>query len=314
MTRPLISVVLPTYNMGSLVGNAIQSILAQTVTDFELLVINDGSIDETASVLADYAQRDERIVVVHNGENLGLIDTLNAGLGIARGTYIARQDADNRSFPDRFARQLVYLNAHPEVGLVGTTVSVVQDPRQTTAGHVLPDPVLPPALIPWEQLAYPYFAHDTIMARRDVMLDAGGYDLKQIYAEDYDLWVRMSRITQLAMLPKPGARFFWNPEGTSQMFRSAQENTTAAIRSRQQSELLERRVGSEEARLLSKLMRSEIASSDELCRAEVLLDELHTAYLTRYSLTDIENALLESRVKSVFWKAKQTFHLAQFNL
>lgn len=305
MTNPLISVVLPVYNMGSLVGDAIESILAQRATDFELLVLNDGSTDETASVLADYAQSDKRVVVVDNGENLGLIRTLNLGLELARGTYIARQDADNRSLPDRFARQLAYLDEHPEVGLVGTPVAVIEDHKQTTAGRIFPDAILPPALIPWELLAYPYFAHDTIMARSDLMRSVGGYDLKQLHAEDYDLWVRLSRISQLAMLPQPGAHFFWNPDGISQKFRDAQEHTTAAIRSRAQSDLLGRAVSPTEARLLSKVIRAEIVSSAELQQARRLLDELHAAYCNKYPLTGNEKTLLADRIKDLLERVEQ---------
>jgi hypothetical protein len=150
------------------------------------------------------------------------------------------------------------------------------------------------------------------MARRAVLMSVGGYDLEQVYAEDYDLWARVSHTTQLAMLPMPGAHFLLNPNGITQTFSEAQENTTAAIRSRAQSDLLNRVVAPTEAALLSKLIRSEIASLDELDNAKVLLDELYIAYINRYLLADIEAALLESRVMSVYWKAKQTFNLKQY--
>lgn len=314
MVSPLISVILPTYNMAPLLGQAIESILAQTARDFELIVINDGSTDETGTVLNDFSQRDERVVVVDNAENQGLIRTLNHGLEIARGTFIARQDADNRSFPDRLAKQVSYLNQHPKVGLVGMPVSVVEDPCQTTVGRLLPDIILPSALIPWELLAYPYFAHDTIMARRDVMLDAGGYDLKQVYAEDYGLWVRLSRITQLAMLPSAGAHFFWNPDGVSQTFRASQEGTTAAIRSCAQSDLLGRDVSPAEARLLSTLIRAEAQSLEELNQAKRLMNELHVAYLSRYPLVESEKTLLSSRLESLFIKARQALNSGEVSL
>ena len=311
MNKPLISVILPVYNMGELVAGAIDSILAQTETNFELIVLNDGSTDNTADILAAYAQRDERVVIVNNDHNLGLIRTLNIGLDRARGDYIARQDADNRSFPDRLSIQAAYLDEHADVGLVGMPVAVVTDHQQTDSRRIIPDIILPPALIPWELLAYPYFAHDTVMARRAVLMSVGGYDLEQVYAEDYDLWARVSHTTQLAMLPMPGAHFLLNPNGITQTFSEAQENTTAAIRSRAQSDLLNRVVAPAEASLLSKLIRAEIATSKELCSAKALLDELYLAYLNKYSLTDSEAALLESRVMSIYWNAKQTFNLKQ---
>jgi glycosyltransferase involved in cell wall biosynthesis len=131
MNKPLISVILPVYNMGELVAGAIDSILSQTAINFELIVLNDGSTDNTADVLAAYAQRDERVVIVTNDHNLGLIRTLNIGLDRARGDYIARQDADNRSFSDRLSLQAAYLDEHADVGLVGMPVAVVTDLQQT---------------------------------------------------------------------------------------------------------------------------------------------------------------------------------------
>ncbi|MCG5058931.1 MAG: glycosyltransferase family 2 protein [Limnoraphis sp. WC205] len=95
MSYPLVSVILPTFNMAKYVSRAIDSILSQTFNDFEFIILDDGSTDHTVDILANYAQKDRRIVVVHNSKNLGLIRTLNKALNIAKGTLIARQDADN---------------------------------------------------------------------------------------------------------------------------------------------------------------------------------------------------------------------------
>lgn len=223
MSIPLISIILPTFNMGKYISRSIESILSQTVDDFELIILNDGSTDETADLLASYAQKDLRIIVVHNLENLGLIATLNKGLDIARGTFIARQDADNYSLPTRLAQQVCYLKQHPHIGLVGARVFIVNDHEQTISDNIYPSIFLPPALIPWELLFYTYFAHDTIMARRDLLLQAGGYRLDRVHAEDYDLWFRLSRITQLAILPSVQACLFINPEGVSQQYAEVQQ-------------------------------------------------------------------------------------------
>ena len=250
MSKPLLSVLLPTFNMGAYLVCAIDSILAQTFTDFELIVLDDGSADNTPAILADYAQRDSRIVAVTNEQNIGLIATLNKGLHLARGKYIARQDADNYSLPERFAAQVDYLEQNRQVGLVGTQVYVISEHGQTSRHSVYPAIVYPPALISWELLFSPYFAHDSIMARREKLLEVGGYRPNQLYVEDYDLWRRLKQVTELAMLPFVGGYLFYNPEGVSQRKQAAQDRAANQIRSEEMSGLLSQPVSLEEASVL----------------------------------------------------------------
>jgi len=109
---PAITVLMPVFNGGRFIGEAIESILGQTFTDFELLVINDGSTDDSLAVIGEYAARDRRIRVVSR-ENRGLVATLNEGLGLARGAYLARMDCDDISLPARLRRQYDFMRAHP---------------------------------------------------------------------------------------------------------------------------------------------------------------------------------------------------------
>lgn len=122
--RPMISVVMSTYNRAdSFLVPAIESILNQTYKDFEFIIINDGSVDQTANILAKYASNDKRIKVITNNPNEGLIASLNKGLAAAKGKYIARMDDDDVSLPNRFERQIAYLEAHPEITVAGSWVS-----------------------------------------------------------------------------------------------------------------------------------------------------------------------------------------------
>ncbi len=125
--KPAISVVMSTYNRESLLPTAIESILNQTFKDFEFIIINDGSIDKTAEVLAHYAQKDKRIQVITNEKNLGLIDSLNKGLAVAKGKYIARMDDDDKSVPTRFQLQYEYMEKNPEITVTGTTQQAYDD-------------------------------------------------------------------------------------------------------------------------------------------------------------------------------------------
>ena len=115
---PTISVVMAVWNGGPFLRAAVDSILHQEFEDFEFIIVDDGSTDNTAAVLNAY--EDRRIVRMKNPANLGLAQSLNRGLDVARGTYVARQDADDISLPDRFAKQLAFLNNHREIGILGT--------------------------------------------------------------------------------------------------------------------------------------------------------------------------------------------------
>lgn len=114
---PLISVIMPVFNGEKYLHEAIKSILSQTFDDYEFLIINDGSIDNTRNIIESY--RDDRIRIIDNEINQGLASSLNKGIGLSRGVYIARMDADDVSFPERFKRQIEFLQLHPEIDLLG---------------------------------------------------------------------------------------------------------------------------------------------------------------------------------------------------
>ena len=118
--QPKISVVMPAYNAENYIREAIDSILAQTFRDFEFLIIDDGSTDHTVEIIRSYS--DSRIRLYQNERNMGVAATLNRGLDLARGEYIARMDADDISLPERFAKQAAYMDAHPDVAVCGSNI------------------------------------------------------------------------------------------------------------------------------------------------------------------------------------------------
>lgn len=126
-SKPKISVILPTYNREKMLPNALDSILNQTFPDFELIVINDGSTDNTQKILEEYAAKDKRIKIINHEKNKGIVWGLNEGLEQAKGEYIARMDDDDISYPKRFEIQLAYMQEHPDVAIVGTWVSTSND-------------------------------------------------------------------------------------------------------------------------------------------------------------------------------------------
>ena len=123
---PRISVVMPVFNGGSYLAAAVESILKQSFNDFELIVIDDGSTDKTACVLAGFARSDGRIRVIGQA-NTGVVASLNRALDLARGEYVARMDADDVSLPSRFELQVAFLDTHPEVAVVGSAITLIDE-------------------------------------------------------------------------------------------------------------------------------------------------------------------------------------------
>lgn len=196
---PRITILLPVYNCPRYVGAAIESILAQTHADFEFLIIDDGSTDDTPSVLERYA--DPRIRHVRQA-NRGLAGTLNVGIEMARGELIARQDQDDLSHPERLARQLAYFQANPSCVLLGTAAEILEG--ETSSGRFHRHPT-DSTQLRYELLFNNPFVHSSVMFPRAVVRAEGGYstDPARQPPEDYELWSRLARRGPVANLPDP---------------------------------------------------------------------------------------------------------------
>jgi len=199
MGSPIVSVVMSVFNGQSFLSKAIESILSQTYRDFEFLVVDDGSTDATAGILSSYASRDARMRIFRH-ENKGRAESLNVGIRLAMGHYIARMDADDIALPDRLQMQVDLMERHPEVGLLGGAVELIN-----THGQVLKI-VRPPSEdseIRALMLLYNPMCHPAVVMRKEVALASGGYRKALLDADDYDLWLRMSERSRLANLGKP---------------------------------------------------------------------------------------------------------------
>ena len=196
-SMPAISVLMPVYNAGRFLGPAIDSILAQTFSDFELIALDGGSDDGSVELLRAIATRDARVVVVEDRRS-GLIESLNRGLAMARAPLIARMDADDVARLDRFAKQLAYLREHPEVVVLGSAMDLIDE----CGSHLRTDtfPTSPEAVAS-ELLHRDCVLHPAVMARTDVLRSVGGYRTGARHAEDYDLWLRIAEVGRLANLP-----------------------------------------------------------------------------------------------------------------
>ena len=197
---PPVTVLMPVYNGADYLAESIDTILAQTLPDFEFLIINDGSKDGSQAILDDYAARDARIHVVQQ-ENMGLAATLNKGLAMARADLVARQDQDDLSAPDRLARQLAWMQSHPDCVLLGTRARIWADRTPTDRTH---DHPTSNAVLKLDLLFNNPFVHSSVMLRRRQVLDLGGYstDRNRQPPEDYELWARIGRSARVANLPE----------------------------------------------------------------------------------------------------------------
>ena len=200
---PLVTVLMPVRNGRQFLGEAAASILAQTFGDFEFLIIDDDSTDGAADDLAKLT--DPRVRLHRNEQNLGITRSLNLGLDLARGTYIARMDADDVAEPHRLAAQVAFLERHPEVGVVGSWRTIIDEHGAIIAtGHAPQSD----EEIRWKCLLGNPLAHPTVMIRRAVLEQHGlRYDERFPAAEDYELWARLLAHTRGANIGEPLLRY-----------------------------------------------------------------------------------------------------------
>jgi glycosyltransferase involved in cell wall biosynthesis len=174
---------MPVYNCELYVQEAVDSILNQSFTDFEFLILDDASTDQTVSIIKKY--NDPRIQLIEKPSNSGYTNSLNYGLTIAKGKYIARMDGDDISFSGRFAKQVAYMEAHPEVVVCGTSYKIVGNNK-----HI--DIPKNNDAIKLNLLKGNCICHPSVMIRKKVLDEFSViYDTSKEPAEDYDMWVRL---------------------------------------------------------------------------------------------------------------------------
>ncbi len=198
MTKtPQISVLMSVYNAENDLKNSVESILNQTYTNFEFIIINDGSTDGSLDILEKYAAKDQRICLV-NQENTGLTRALNNGVKLSKGKYIARQDADDISYPKRFEMQVELMSCDSSIVLCGGNCDdLYEDGSKGVWGSYNSDEL--------QKIVFlkTVFAHSTVMMRSDVCVDFGGYDESFKTSQDMDLWMRFAKKGKLAMVEEP---------------------------------------------------------------------------------------------------------------
>jgi len=197
MPNPKITVLMSVYNDEKFIRESVDSILNQTYKDFEFLIINDGSTDRTEQILNSY--KDPRIRIIDNEKNIGLTRSLNKGLKVAKGEYIARMDGDDISLPERLEKQLTFLENNTKIVLLGNWIEIIDGYGN---GKGITRYPTSHCIISWIFLFKTCLAHATVMYRRKEVQNIGAYNNRLYFTQDYDLWVRLSKIGKISQIPE----------------------------------------------------------------------------------------------------------------
>ena len=220
--KPRVTVLMPVYNAASYVAAAMESILSQTYRDFEFLIIDDGSTDQSTQIIS--ACDDPRIRFHTNDQNLGITRTLNKGLDLARGEYIVRMDADDISLPKRLERQVAFMDSNPDVGVCGTWFETFGESVGVCRIPVAPEDVQAHLLF------HNTLAHPASCFRRQTFIEKGlRYDEQYLHAEDFKLWQRASEHFPIANIAEVLLKYNIHPGSISQTKQVVQAQTLRRI-------------------------------------------------------------------------------------
>ena len=300
---PRVSVVTPAYNAAPYLAQAIDSMLGQTFTDLELIVVDDASTDATASILAGY--RDPRLVVVRNERNLGVVGARNRGLAMARGEFIAPFDADDISLPTRLAKQVAYLSNHPEALLVGTAT------RYLEQGNVVPGKQVvdnSPVMIRWLLHVMNPLGHGTLMIRSGAVAAIGELMSEDfIYAEDFEFWHRLLISGEPAFINEPLVLYRRHAQAVS--IKNEARMLENAARVLQQ--LYRPWLGEDSSRAAELVTRfcfgrrapGSVAALDEFGR---VLGRLTDGFFATYATTPAEQSAILKHAASLWWSSARS--------
>lgn len=294
-----VSVLMTTYNGARTIGESIASVLAQSLADFELVVVDDCSTDMTRELLAAIA--DPRIRVIRNARNLGVVGARNAGFAACQGEYVAALDHDDLAAPTRLARQVALLDAEPAVVLVGTRVRELE--LNGRFAHMSYGSGNTPVVMRWQlHLRNPY-SYSSVMFRADAVRRLGGFMREpRIYSDDYDLYLRLARVGEVAMLPEVLCTYRNHPTNTTHSVKPVMDANAAAILAELYSPFLGAEA-EETARLIVRHLTNGEPPPDgaTLRRLDRTLRRLLEGFLETYGPAPADAARIREFTGQVWW-------------
>ncbi|WP_066793861.1 glycosyltransferase family 2 protein [Sphingomonas soli] len=298
MTLPAISVIMAAYNGASLVEETIATLREQTRTDWELIVVDDCSTDNTLEVLRSI--RDPRIRVIASERNQGPVCARNIAIAEARGHYIAALDQDDLCTPDRFARQAAYLDAHPETVLVASAALLMED---GIPGRWPNERSLSPAMIDWLLFTQNPLVWSTSMFRADAARALTPFTRPELrYAEDFDLYHRIRAFGRLARIDEPLLAYRCHPGGASQKFRTLMQASAAAVLAGRYARIFGEDAEGHAALVAQYLMgRDPVPDLPTLGKLSRILSKLHTCFVAENELTPQSRTEIDGEYARLWW-------------
>jgi glycosyltransferase involved in cell wall biosynthesis len=269
---------MPVYNGQRYVGEAIASVVGQGFADFEFVIIDDGSTDRTPAILAEWAAHDSRIHVHRSPRNEGIPAALNRGLAIARGQYVARQDADDLCVAGRLARQVAVLDADAEVVLVSAGYEIIDAEGRRRGLRMRRD--APEVIEYLLHFSNAVGGHGQVMFRRETVLSLGSYGLEYDFSQDYDLWSRLMRRGRIVVLPMIGMRHRLHEDRVSVVSGPRQQSNSMRISRRNLTTLLHRELRDDEFAALAAVWR-QTGTCDSAIDANRLFREAYARFLEK---------------------------------
>lgn len=247
--QPFVSILMPVYNGEKYLKKAIDSILNQTYTNYEFIIINDGSTDNSENIILSF--KDKRIKYFIQKENKNIVETLNKGISIAKGTYIARMDQDDISLPNRIEKQIDYMESNSNIGACGSSITYMSN--NPSLNNKILEVVSCPNLLKINLLLDPVIFHPTAVLRSEILKK---YDLKYKksyeYAEDYHLWVQISKVSSLGNVKETLLKYRVHAESMSINKRELQKSIHTQVIKEQLEYLSDRLVTTSEILFISK--------------------------------------------------------------
>ena len=293
--RPEVSVIMPVFNGEKYLRSAIDSVLSQTFTNFEFIIINDGSTDDSLSIITSY--KDKRIIVINNEKNIQIIETLNKGIALAKGAYIIRMDCDDVCRKNRFALQVAFMNKHTDIGASGCYFNLLLNNKRVKMDSPLTTDEINCFLIFNSPIAHP-----TAIIRTDALnKNQLQYSKEYLHAEDYFLWSQINKNAKLANIPHYLLDYRVHSHQITKLADSGDEKHTSLLKVRA-IQLIDFGIGFTEKELLIHHKISDgsgVNSKEEIDIAEVWLLRLlkHNLQVKRLNNDYLKKIIIERWIR-----------------
>ena len=305
---PKVSVVMPVYNSEKHLSEAIESILRQTFRDFEFIIVCDPSADKTLEVAKSYELISSCIIIVNNEKRIGLVESLNRGLMLARGELIAILDADDVSLPKRLAKQVAFMESNPDIGILGTGMEVIDDKGKRRA---IVHPPTNVNVVRWKMLLGCCIAHSSAMMKADTVRQVGSYRLER--CADGDLWARAIAVTKLANMREVLIKYRLWEGNTHTIYSKECEQADISVMQTTIKNVLGIDISVETAMIMRRLVTGQrLHTLEHIEQASNLLRHLHQAYMRKFTLTNAEAKQTNQDVSTklcllAFWAGRLSF-------